>query len=269
MGNRRKLGYSVVAISPKSGKQLKRPRKGQSVIYGVKGPKGGLKILRSEPQKYYKTDFVGLNKQVSASGKNNFVVYEQKLRTLKRDTKKKIQFRVDKAGNKHKLYETKVTFAKPRSRQKPLLYSGGKMLRALDLGHKKGNYQKAKYLRELTLLKPNVTIHEQVLKGRTIKEAISNIQVLINMASVKKHGFGLFYNVFMIVVTPQGEKIKVPVQGSFLDKEFQGVNYIKLNGKQERFGRSQIKMLANLHSTMAKSIRYALKNTGDGYINMT
>lgn len=259
------MSYSVVAVSAKTGKEIKRPRKGQKVMYAVKGPKGGLNVIRKEPQKFFKTDFAGLNKSVAGTTKKNFVVYEQKLRTLKRDAKGKPQYRVDKKGVKHKMYETKITFAKPKSRQKPLLYAGGKMLRALDLGYKKGNYQKAKYLRELTLIKPNTVVHEQVLKGRTLKEAISNIQIDVNMASVKKHGFGLYYNVFMVIHTPSGEDIKVPVQGSFRDNEFQGVNYINVKGERERFGRSELRILANLHSQMSKSMRYALKNAGDGY----
>lgn len=256
-----KKGNTVVPLSPKTGKQIKRPRKGQKVIYAVKGIRGGLTVIRKEPQIYYKTDVVGLSRLVESTPNKNFIVYEQKLRTLERDSKGKIQYRVDKSGTRHKLYQTKITFAKPKRKQKPVLYAKGKKLRYLDIGHKTGNYAKVKQMRNLVILKPNTTVHEQVLQGRTLLEAISNIQLDINMKTVKKYGFGLYYNVFMIIDTEDGARVKVPVNGSFRDSEFQGTN--RIGGVL--YGRSEIKILANLHTKMSRSMRYALKNAGDGY----
>ncbi len=263
--------YSVVPLSPKTGKELKRVKKGQNVLYGIKGPRGGIKLLHKEPQKFFKTDLAGLTKLVEATKSNNFIVYEQKLRTIKK-IKGEIQYRVDKDGKKHKLHETKITFAKPRARTKPLLYSGSKRIRDLDFGHKTGNYQKIKKMRDLTIIKPNTIVYNQVLKGKTLKDAISNIHIDVSMANVRKFGLGVFYNIFMIIHTPKGEIIKVPAIGSFKDSDtgeryFEQPNdiYIKKLQKTEQFGRNEIKILANLHSSMSKAMRYALKNAGNGY----
>ena len=266
MPSRKKLNkYSVVPISVKTGKVVKSPRKGQKIKYAVRGPRGGLKVLRAEPQEFYKTDLKGLNKIVSETGTGNFVVYEQKLRYPEKDKKGKPLYRVDAAGNKKKIYQTKITFAKPKSKTKPLLFKGGKKLRALDLAFKEGNYESKKRLRELTIIKPNTKIRKQILKGATIKQALSNIQLDIDMKKVRKQGFGVYYNIFVRIEAPGGEVIKVPVSAEFIDNEYSGVNYIPVDGEPERFGRSKIKILANLQSRMAQSIRYALKNTGQGY----
>ena len=78
----------------------------------------------------------------------------------------------------------------------------------------------------------------------------------------------------MIITSPDGSIIKIPAAGEFIDtpaakefidNEFTGVKYIPVNGELERFGRSKIKILTNLHSKMSKSIRHAFKNTGQGY----
>lgn len=254
----------IVPVSVRTGKPIKRPRKGQKVKYAVRGPRGGLKILRDEPQEFYKTDLKGLNKIIKHADKNNFIAYEQKLRFPERDKKGKIKYRTDAKGKKHKIYKTKITFAKPRGKTKPLLFKSGKKLRALDLAFKKGNYKNRLMERGLTLVKPNIQIVEQVLTGRTIKEALSNIQVDINMKEIRKKGFGLFYNIHVQIKTPSGEIKNVPVSGKFLDREFQGAKRIPLKGQTEIFGRSEVKIMANLHSAMAKSIRYSLKNSG-GY----
>lgn len=255
--------YSVVPVSPKTGRIVKSPRKGQKVVFAVKGPRGGLSVIRKEPQKFFKTDLKSLNKIVSDSKKKNFVVYEQKMRTLDRDKEGNIQYRTDSRGKEHKVYETKITGAKPRAKTKPLLYSSGKKVRQLDLAYRKGNYQKQKYIRDLVLIKPNARIHEQVLKGRTIKDALSNIQ--LDLTTKRKKGFGVYYNIFVTIDTPEGERIKVPVNSSFRDGEFERSNRFPVKGQDELFGRSEVKLLENLTNDMSKSIRYAFKNTGDGY----
>lgn len=262
--------YTVIPLSAKTGKPVRKPKKGQKVIYGVRGPRGGITVIRKEPQKFYKTDLEGLNKVVSSTKKKNFIVYEQKTRQPKRDKEGKIMYRTDAEGVEHKLYETKITFARPTRKQKPLLYGGGKKLRDLDLGFKTGNYESVKKMRSLTLIKPNAPVYEQILKGRTLKQAVSNIQINVNMAKVRKEGFAIYYNVFMKIFTPTGELIKVPpVAGSFRDSDtgdsfFDGSNFIPLKkgGNTEMFGRNEIPLLANLHSKMSRSLRYALKNIG-------
>lgn len=261
----KRLGYRIIVISELTGKELKKPIKGKSrVIYAIRGPRGGVKKLRKEAQVYYPSDFKGLDRSVELSGTNNFVAYEQKTRKPLK-VKGVQQYREDKSGVKHKLYETKLTGAKKGRKQKPFLYAKGKIQRALDFGYKKGNYQSVKSMRTLTLVKPNVEIFEQTLKGKTIDDAISNVHVNVNMPTVRKHGFGLYYNIFVLIREPGGNIIKVPVNSSFRDNEFEGTNRIKLKGEFEMFGRSEIKIIANLRRAMSKSIRYALKNTGDGY----
>lgn len=258
-------GYSIIVISERTGKEMKKPVKGKSrVVYAIRGPRGGVKKLRQQAQVYYPSDFKGLDRSVELSGTNNFVAYEQKTRKPLK-VKGVQQYRTDKSGVQHKLYETKLTGAKKGRRQKPFLYAKGKIQRALDFGYKKGNYQSVKAMRNITLVKPNVEILEQTLKGKTIDDAISNVHVNVSMAKVRKYGFGLYYNIFVMIREPGGNIIKVPVNSSFRDDEFEGTNRIKLKDEFEMFGRSEIKIIANLQRAMSKSIRYALKNTGDGY----
>lgn len=258
-------------ISARTGKVVKYPKKGQDILYAIRGVRGGLKLLRKESQAYYKTDLKGLNRAVAHAEKNNFIIYEQKLRTLKRDSKGKIQYKKD---TEEKLYKTKITFAKPKANTKPLLYAHGKKLRALDLAFRKGNYKKQQYLRSLTLIKPNTAIHEQVLTGRTLVSALSNIQVDFKRSKRTK-GFGLYYNIFVLIQTPNGERVKVPANGSFYDKDyhnlysdkyyFETFQELKVRGKDELFAIKEAGLLENLTAEMGKAIRYALKNTGDGY----
>jgi hypothetical protein len=256
-------GYSVVALSPKTGHPVKRPRRGQEIIVALKGPRGGIKPLSKDSQRFYKTDFLKMSRVVEASKRGNFILHEQKTRYIKKKKGKPV-YRTDAKGEKKKIYETKITFAKPKRLTKPVLYTKGKRSRALDLAFKRGNYANQKIIRNLTVIKPDSPVHSQVLRGRTLKEAISNLHVDINLAQVRKKGFGVYYNIFMLIDGPEG-RIKVPVSGEFIQQEFEGTNPIPVNGVPELFGRSEVKILANLHAKMARSMRYALKNTGSGY----
>lgn len=258
--------YSIVPINPRSGKIVKRPVRGQYVQVAIRGPRGGLKLLRDDPQKYFFTDFKGLNKQIADIKGGNFVVYQQRTRRIKRvDGKKKYYKGSD--GTIKPDYESKVTFAQPRRLQTPVLYVKGKKKRELDIGYKTGNYQKLRAQRKILLVKPNqretVKIH---LQGRTIKEALLNLQLDVNLKQLKKTALrrGLFYTVMMKIITPDGEVIKIPVNGSwkydgFSQKEF---SYLNVDGKRQRAVTQKIDRVSNLISRMSTSIRKALKDVG-------
>jgi hypothetical protein len=259
--------YRIVPISPRTGKEIKSPRKKQNILYAIKGPRGGIKLLRKEPQKFYKTDLQGLNNAVSKTKGGNFVVYEQRTRTPLRDKKGKPI--LTKSGKKK--YQTKLSYAQPRRKQLPLLYSGNKKLRGLDVTYKKGNYKKARYMREMTVAKVNQKAPVQlVLKGNTIKQALESLQLAVSLKqfnNIYKSGFGLYYSI-MIVIKGPGVNLKIPVNSSYRNEAFDYMNSSHtLPGDKKRSPAlsNEIKILANLHSEMSYSIRRALRDAGEGY----
>jgi len=265
------LKSRVVPINLRTGKPYKRiPKKNTNVQYAVLGPRGGISILRKEPQKFYKSDLTGLNESIKNTQGKNFVVYEQKTRQVK----------ITKKGKK--VYQTKLTYAQPRRKQQPFLYIKGKKQRALDIGFKTGNYQKSRQMRKLLIAQPNkaVPIH-LILEGKTIKDALDGLQVNVNIADMLKHGQGLYYSMIIKIVQPDGSVIKIPVNSSHkvdgFEKFPQDRSYMILPGEKKRSiaMRNPIHsvdspgLIANLQSKMSTSIRYAIKSVGYRFTSLT
>lgn len=255
----------VVPINIKTGKPYKgQPRKKTNVQYAVIGPRGGIKLLRKEPQEFFKSDLVGLNKSVENTGGKNFIVYEQ-------ITRKVIGKKEDGSPKRG----TKITFAQPRRKQKPFLYIKGKAQRSLDVGFKQGNYQKARQMRKLLIAEPNrANPIDLVLKGKTIKQALNGLQVNLDIANMLKQGQGLYYSVIIKVIAPNGEVSTIPVNASHrvdgFDKFPGDHSYMILPGESKRsiamrnaiHTQDDKGLIADLQSKMSTSIRYALKSGG-------
>ena len=275
-----KTKYQIVPLSAKTGKPLKRPIEGKTYKLAVMGPRGGINPLKNDPQVYYKKEIEKINSYIGAAEKPVFELYEQRLRTIKKDPKtgKKLykidklgNFALDKRGKKIPIYDTKIAPPDARRRQKPLLFKKNKFIRPLDLGYNTGNkYQKTKEMQQLKLLVPNKNIVEQKISGDTIKEAISNIRPDVDMKHVKEFGLYVYYNVFAVIESPNGEKTKIPVSGAFSQKGyeekdptgFQETFPLIVNGEPEIFGRSKIHTISNLQSKISHSLRIAMKNAG-------
>jgi len=268
---------SVVPVSPRTGKQLRSVRKGQIVQYAVKGKRGALKLVREEPQAFYKSDLAGLNKQIQNTKGGNFVVYEQ---ITRKQAKKLVKGKwvpvFNKDGSKKK--ETKVTYAQPKRKQRPILYIKGKRKRELDIGFRTGNYQSVRTMRELTIVRPNVLKPvEFSLEGDTIKKALSGLYVNASVKDLMKRGKRLFYSLIIKITEPDGSILKIPVNDT---EPVSGFEYPKLKssmilpgekgfqpavmdkGGKNQQGKYQGLRLANLKTRMAKSIRMALKDFG-------
>jgi hypothetical protein len=272
--------YTLVPISTRTGKPLKKVRTGQMVNLAIVGPKGGMYDLKRAPQEYFKTDFEKINQILATQEKPVFELYEQKQKKIKRDpetgkklyqTNKNGTYRLDKNDKKIPIYETKLTAPDPRRRQKPLLFKNNKIVRPLDIGHKTGNkFSQIKELQTLKLLRPNKKIMEQVLQGKTLKEAVSNIRADIDMKHVRKFGLAVYYNVFCVIETPAGDRVKIPVSGAFRHQElgYQKTDPFTVDGKQEIFGKTEINIISNLQSKIAHSIRIMIKNAGYAFTSL-
>lgn len=272
---------SVVVINLKTGKPYKGiPRKKTNVQYAIQGPRGGLKLLRKEPQEFFKSDLDGLNQAIQNTGGKNFIVYEQKTRKNSKEFKKD--------GTPKKL--TKITFAQPRRSQKPVLYVRGSRQRDLDLGFKQGNYKRARTMRKLIIAKPNVyKPYHIILKGKTIKQALDGLQVDVDVQRMLKNHLGLYYSVIVKITTPSGEIIRVPANGSHLKKLLESIpitagnenvdldrsgnriildNHLALPNEPRALAYKEAVhvdgsgIVANLQAKLSTSIRYAIKSVG-------
>lgn len=266
------LPYAIVPISVRTGRISTRPRRGSQVLVGVRGPKGGVKLLSKQAQNYYKSDFIGLNRAIEKTTLRNFVVYEQ--RTNKNLKDKKGKNVLLKSGKTKK--QVKITFAKPQSRQKPRLYLNGNYVRDLDFGYKTGNYKRFFERRKFEVTKINQTKPVVMsLKGPTIKSALRYLQIAVKTADIFKQALkrGLYYNVFIKIKEPGKPVVNIPAFGSYGPEQdiysYDGfkdvekfVSYMLIDGKRRPVLTQQLQTLANMYSKIAYSIRRALKDVG-------
>lgn len=255
--------YRLVPVNPKTGKLVKRPRRGQPVKYAVLGPRGGLKPLSRAPvQRYYKTDYQGLNRMIS--GKKDFIVYEELTRKKDPQTGK---------------FLTKLTYLKPDKKQRPSLYSGSKRRRALGIGFQKHSRAKQADQKNMIMVEPSKTpplvLH---VEGPTIRQALSDLMVLVDKKDIyDKKGrtvAGLYYNIIIRLTLPTGKVIRIPASGSlavlrkfkaaFPEMRTQIYRAVDKAGKVKREValRKSVGTLANLHNELSHAITQSLQRVG-------
>lgn len=295
--------YRIVPINPKSGKEVKRPRQYQEILLALKGPRGGLKVVSKDTQKYFKGDFERLNKLVGKSEGGNVILYNEKTPQIKRDEKgrklyqtktviktvkgkkKKVkEFKLDKDGHKIPLYKLKITTARPSRQQKPVLYIKGKAKRDLDIGFKRGHKRIAISKERLFLAKPNTLKPLAIrVKGPTIKYALQQLQLDATLEDIKKANTGLYYSIVITIKNPQGEITRIPISDSWfpmkngedeLRKPIEGfldnqVSYMNIPGfKSYPAMKQRLSTVSNLHSKIAFSVRRALMTQGYRFTSM-
>lgn len=270
----------VVPINPKTGKIIKRPKKGQNVLFAVMGPRGGLKkVLSKNPQQYFKTDQNKLTEIVQNSKGGNFKIFEQVTnRNLK--IKGKVQYGTDGKPKK----EIKLTGADPRRRQRGLLYVKSTRRRELEFAYQTGHYKDIRATRKMILKKPDDnTALKLTLTGPTIKNALAQISLDMSFNQFVKKGMqrGLYYNVIIKITEPGGNIIWIPANSAWnpaLDPVDGFSNRLTSNIKipdakkgEPKFRHSmkqEVTKLANLYSNMSRSIRLAMKDKGYTFTTM-
>jgi len=295
--------YKIVPINPKTGKEIKRPRQFQEVFLALKGPKGGLKKISVDTQKYFKGDFERLNKTVKKSEGGNVILYNEKtiqirrdkngeklyqtetvIRTVKKKKKKVRQFKLDADGKKTPLYKLKVTTARRSRLQKPVLYIKGKAKRDLDIGFKRGHKRIAVSKERLFLAKPNVVKPIAIsVKGPTIKFALEQLQLNAQIKDIKNANSGLYFSIVISIKNPQGEITRIPISDSWFPRPrgksennspIDGflndtVSYMPIPGyKRYPAMKQKLQTVSNLHSKIAFSVRRALMTHGYKFTTM-
>lgn len=262
----------VVAVSVRTGKPIKSPRRGQKVTYSVIGPRGGVKTLSTTPQAFYKTDLKKLNQIVQNSNTGNYQIYEQTTRKILRD--KKGRPILGKSGET--LKQVKITGANPKRKQRPVLYKKGKKVRELSFAFQKGNYQTVKAIRDMQLVKLRTPKRQNImqfrLKGNTIKQALSGLEVDVNFKQLAQAKRGLYYNILIQVVHPDKTVTWIPSNASWIpiDEPIDGfaddrfANF-KIDGKNYHAMTKEVGKIADLKTDMSRSIRLALKDKGIRY----
>lgn len=251
------MAYSVVPTNPKTGKVIKRPRKGQSVIFSLLRPRGGLKPLQKFSQPFLKTDIQLINEQVKNTKGMNFVLYQQL--TNRKD--KKTGLRI-----------SKLTGANPRRKQRPLLYVNGIRKRYLDFAFKTGHYKSKFEQGPLYIAKPNKLEPLEIkLEGKTIKETLQGLHVNMKFKDFIVDGFqrALYYTARLRIISPQGEVIEVPVNGSDIPDGFAGKGIINIAGKRKPAMSNPIDRVANMTTKIAYSLRRSIKDQGLRFTSLT
>ena len=255
------MAYKVVPVNPRTGNIIKRPRRKQSVVYDVIGPRGGRSRLYDVSQEFYQKDIDSLNSLISRTSGKNFVVYEQLLRKKDPKTKKRL---------------IKITGPNTRRKQRPVLFTKGKIKRNLDIGFKKGHSKRKLPPLPIKLLKPNVQKpFELNLVGPTIKRALSHLQVNMSMKDFVVGNFQriLYFTCLVRIVTPKGEVIKIPVNDSYIPQGFSRksnilTNYGTPQQKLEPAMQQPVEKISNIIDKMAYSIRRAILQTGYSFTSM-
>jgi hypothetical protein len=240
----------VVPLNAKTGKEIKKPKTGQEVYYGLKGPKGGLKkIAAAYSQKFAKADLKGLNSIVKKSGAKNFVVYEELTKEAVRE-KGEIKYKkvrgqlVYDKGKPIPIKRTKITAAAAKRKQRPVLMEKGKRVREIDLGFRKRTKREQVDADLLTMLPPTQeggpTVSREIrLTGDTIRDTIKNIHVPISIADMRQQGLS-----------------GLDVEGTV---RVEGV--VGLHGENITFY-VRVEILANFAKEVSSAIRRALADVG-------
>ena len=261
------MAYSVVPVNPKTGNIIKRPRKGQQVIFYARGPRGGMRKLSKHSQAFMEKDRAGVEAQIKHTTGGNFTLYQQytKERFKPEDVKSR-QARHKDVGN----LKTKLTGPQPRNKQRPMFYVRGRQRRAIDLGFKKGHKVKPQERRPQIVASAGTLdriakTKSFFLYGETIKDALGRLQLDTILRNIK--GKLLYYNLKMRVYEPKrggGHKqpVDIPAAGAIIPGQEKYIGNMIVDGKMVDAMRGQISILANMKTQIAGSIRQALLQNG-------
>lgn len=268
------MKYKIVPLNPKTGKVIRKPKRGQSVQYAVQGPRGGIKKLaKVPPQAFAKKDLQGINRSIS--GGKEFILYEQLTRRYVRDKKGRPvpTTKTDpKTGKPIYKRQTKITFLQPSEKQRPALYSAGKRRRALGIGFQTHSKRQQADQKNMIVVTPDVTPPmEYVVRGASVRNALSDLVLALDRDKVydSKGGkvAGLYYNIIIKLTKPDGEIIRIPASGAlpvlerFKDVFPQLATRVYRETGETAF-RKEVGTLTNLQQELGWAVSHSLSNVG-------
>lgn len=186
--------YAIVPISPKTGKELRRPHRGQEVYYAVKSPRGTLKKIPQEySQKFYSSDLKGLNSIIKRTGPENLVVYEQRAaESIPGKYRRGVK---DKKGRALPQKKTKITFRQSDKEQRPVILSTAKKVKRVvqDGAFRKVTKREAVDAKLAKIIKVStaksaVFTKEIFLSGPTIFGTLKNVKSNVSTKDLKRAG---------------------------------------------------------------------------------
>lgn len=200
--------YEVVTLDAKTLKQVKRPKKGRDIYYGLKSPKGKITKIESEySQRFFKSDLDGLKRSLKEGSPNGYIVAQQFTRTpikVKVGKKWEIKYKThegnivfDAAGNPIKMYRYKLTALRASKGQRRVLMSTAGYVHAVDKGFplhptraiksavKKGTKLVPVGYDRKGKLKQSGDI---VLRGATIKDTVEGLKPSIGSRDMIRKG---------------------------------------------------------------------------------
>lgn len=183
------------------------------------------------PQKFTKKDLAGFNRILGASGKSNFVLYEQKTNYVLRDEKG-----APVIGSKgQKLRQYKLSPGSTKAETRPILFSGGKRRRATDVVFRKRSPRELVDATQITSVKEFNVWHRDIrFTGETLAETVKNIQVDLSKEEIKRHNIDtIFYNVVL-----------------------------KIKGRDPIIINESMPVYVNYTHSISRSIRFSLANKG-------
>lgn len=185
------VAFSLVAISPKTGKAI-RPKAGREIFLGLKSGKKLTKITAEYSQKYSKREFSVLKKYLNRVGINHFVLHE----ALTSDSVigvdgKPVLTKSKKRGVAGKpLYKTKLVAPRlSKAKVRPIEYRRGKKFSEIDFGfHVRSRREVVDASLFHIPLSPKKKYSKKfALTGDTIKEAVKKIRPGVSAHTLNKH----------------------------------------------------------------------------------
>ncbi len=193
--------WSIAVLDAKTGKETKKPKKGQEVFYGVKSPKGKIQKIETEfSQRYAASDAKALQASLRSASPDAFVVYQQLTRTPARlrdgsfDYKThrgEIVYRETESGKKvpEKKYKYKLTGRKPRQKQRAVIMSVKGYVHATGVGFTKKKAKEGASGKGLILVPVRRGVQSALaLRGETIKDTVRNVKPSIGTKEMVKKG---------------------------------------------------------------------------------
>lgn len=210
----------LVAVSPRTGKVVKRPRGGAVVHYALAGKRGGLRMLTKAPQAFLKSDFESINKVLLASPKD-FVLFEQLTARNLKDAEGRTMYRtrdgepvLDARGRRIPLKEVKITGKARTGKQRPVIYKVGRRVetRVQDFAYRSLSPRQRVDLRLAKLIpletRPKAYSEEIHVKGATIFDTVKNVKPALSGKDFKKKNLaGVMVEGVVRVRSPRGEQL--------------------------------------------------------------
>lgn len=259
-------------MHPETGKEIKAPKRGQPIRFGMKSPKGKITVIQTEEvQKFSKAELNLIRKELKGTDPEKFVLYEEYTHEIKRDSRGRKLYRkrfdartqeeydvLDEQGRKIPLKRVRLTGGKLGKPQRPVLYEKGKFVRAMDIGHRLHSRREMVDNRLLTVFKADAEwSDEYFLQGETIRETLKNMTTNISLKDWKLQEIERIN--FQVVVKIRGYD-PIAVFGSTVVEE--GVlNLGQVKDKTIKYGDKSF-ILANFSNDVARSIRYRLADHG-------